>query len=152
MHITILKKKDFDQLMRDLGINDQNVEAQANKFFISILNTSDYDTQSWFHNDHPNVTRLFFDDIEHQDESPRGVLFAPKHAQKVLNIVGRMNDQSEVFVHCSAGISRSTAVGSFIGEKFGVINDPDRFVHGPSFYPNAHVLGMLRRMDKGQKV
>lgn len=70
VRITVLSHYRFDEKMKELGLNDKNVE-DTNKAFISIIGTPecltyylDEGKTKHFFNDHPNVLNLDFDDIE----------------------------------------------------------------------------------------
>jgi predicted protein tyrosine phosphatase len=149
MFISVLSKKDFDDMMERHGINDNTVESSDNLFFISINNVHGMDIQSWFHHDHNNVLRLFFDDCLPEDPSSENTLFNEKHAKKIIEFIKRFNNDSQIFIHCRAGVSRSAAVGAFIAEKFNILNDEERFKHGKIFFPNFFVLKLLRKLDQG---
>lgn len=88
------------------------------------------------------LLRLHFDDVERgwqgycpMDESD---------ATKILDWLDRhITHLNTLFVHCEAGISRSSSVALFIGEKYDV------WVGGiEKSHPNQHVLSMLRKIDR----
>ena len=124
LRITVLSHYRFDEKMKELGLNDKNVE-DTNKAFISIIGTPecltyylDEGKTKHFFNDHPNVLNLDFDDIEND------VMYYGHHfkcmrmeqAEKAIQFIeDNINNGVESFdIHCRAGMSRSRAFGEFI--------------------------------------
>ena len=146
MKVYVFAKYQFNKLMEDNSINDENVESRDSIFFISIV-----DTQSkggnYFKRDHNNVLNLRFDDVEHdlessptQKEDTRA--FTEEQATKLFQFIKKHKDKETCIVHCEAGISRSGAVGTFVNgymqgnwEEFKRLN--------PHISPNARVERML---------
>ncbi len=152
MKIFILNKKSFDDLMIRKGITNDNVEEYKNTFFISINDTCGTDEKPYFENKE-NVKTLFFDDVEKDLEVPvigsneKYVIvktFTEEQAKDLLKFIDKHKNKKNCFIHCTAGISRSGAVGTFINEY--IKGDKDEFKRtNPYIYPNEHVLRLLNQ-------
>lgn len=144
--VKVLSKPEFNDLMANNNINDRNVENFKNIAFISINDTHGNWSVSWFDSDHPNVLRMWFDDIENDLEtSPTNPhkckAFSPEQAKQVFDFINENYDK-DFFVHCSAGISRSGAIGAFINDYHSW--DRDKFMKdNPYIHPNARITRML---------
>ena len=69
--------------------------------------------------------------------------FSIAHADEIIKFLDNLPDDIvEVFVHCHAGISRSTAVARFIADKYYLKNFDYRY----SLY-NRRVYSMLRDIN-----
>jgi predicted protein tyrosine phosphatase len=70
---------------------------------------------------------LFFDDVEVVDEIPitgstetrTAKAFTKKQAEELFDFIKKHKDKEVCIVHCTAGISRSGAVGQFINDYTG---------------------------------
>jgi predicted protein tyrosine phosphatase len=62
------------------------------------------------------VLRLDFADIAAPSPLPWHVLFAPEHAEAILDFVEQWAHADRLVIHCVGGISRSPAVGMAICE------------------------------------
>ena len=149
--IKVLSKPEFNQFMGERGIDDKNVEEQMNGVaLISINDTSGNWSTSWFDADHPNVLRLWFDDVfADTEKSPTNKnecrAFTEKQAQKIFQFI-KENKDKDFIVHCSAGISRSGAVGAFINDY---LDSDKEFFHkfnADRIFPNAHVSILLNKL------
>lgn len=102
-----------------------------------------------------NLLVLYFDDVE---EGPNAM--TAEHAKRIADFALRPGDDRPIIVHCSAGISRSGAVGSVLNWHFNrYMNDDnaefrDFELRHPDLVPNAHVrkllLDELRSRDAGR--
>lgn len=122
--IKVLSHYLFDEDMKQMGLNDTNVE-NFNKAFISIIGTPEClkyyldegDTKHYFES-HNNVLNLDFDDIS-TDVMYNGHRFktmSMEQAEKTVEFIEEMVDRDvdEIKIHCRAGYSRSRAVAEFI--------------------------------------
>jgi protein-tyrosine phosphatase len=122
--IKVLSHYLFDEDMKQMGLNDANVE-NFNKAFISIIGTPEClkyyldegDTKHYFES-HNNVLNLDFDDIS-TDVMYNGHRFktmSMEQAEKTVEFIEEMVDRDvdEIKIHCRAGYSRSRAVAEFI--------------------------------------
>lgn len=154
MLVKILSKNLFKLELHDLDIYDSNVETHSDKAFISILN-SGLGEKSHFYKEHRNVLILKFDDITDREKGMSKLdgtlLFEKKHAESIINFVESNKDVEQIYVHCSAGISRSGAVGVFINDLYG-IPYLDFIAKNRTIKPNYYILALLRRMYNGVEI
>jgi len=148
--IFILSKPQFNQIMDSHGIDDSNVEEKAKDVaLISINDTMGDWSVSWFDEDHQNVLRLWFDDVETDLQvSPTNPqkcrAFNEEQAQRIFDFI-KANSERSFMVHCSAGISRSGAVGTFILDYLE--GDKEHFKKMNSFiHPNGHISRLLNKL------
>ena len=87
---------------------------------------------------HPNLLVLFFDDVE--TEGPTA--FTIETAREIVRFV-READDRPLLIHCTAGISRSGAVGLAVAEQCGCVEEFRR--GNPDIMPNQLVLQKLRQ-------
>lgn len=121
MEVIVLSKREFDSLMLENGVNDNNVEKIDPTCFISITDTdkSVSGRYHFFKNNHPNVLNLDFDDVEKDGESSPTQLyntkaFSEEMASELIDFINKNKHKTQFIVHCMAGISRSGAIGTFI--------------------------------------
>ena len=121
--IIVLSHYLFDEKMRDLHLNDDNVENE-NSAFISIIGTEEclkywvHENDKHYFKDHPNVLNLEFDDIG-VDVIYNGHYFKTMHidqGEKAFEFIENMisSGKDTFYIHCKAGYSRSRAFGEFI--------------------------------------
>jgi len=68
--------------------------------------------------------------------------------KKIVEFVNKHKDKSVFMVHCSAGISRSGAVATFIRDKFISEIDKEKFNSENKYIqPNLYVLKRLNELD-----
>ena len=109
---------------RIISINDAFIHPEPPPFSKRLLR-------------HPNLLVLFFDDVE--TEIPGA--FSNEQAMTIVNFIQR-DTSSPLLIHCTAGISRSGAVGLAIAEHFGCVEDFLR--KNSDIMPNQLVLQKLR--------
>lgn len=149
--IFIQSKPEFNDLMDTNNLSDDNIEERSDVAFISINDTRGSWSQSWFKHDHPNVIRLWFDDVENDTDkfSPTnkdGVkAFSVNDAKKLKKFIIDNKNKKSFIVHCSAGISRSGAVGQFICDYFGC-NREEFLRDNPYIHPNGRITRMLNNL------
>ena len=148
--IHILSKPQFNDFMANHQINDDNVESKLkSSAVISINDTAGDWSCSWFLYDHPNVLRLWFDDVETDLQvSPTNRetcrACTPEQARRIFEFI-KKNKHRDFLVHCSAGISRSGAIGQFILDYLG--GDKEYFEkYNPHIHPNAHISRLLNKL------
>lgn len=156
MKIVVLSQYLFDEMMRKLGLNDDNVE-QTNDAYISIIGTPecliyylDEGHVKHYFSDHPNVLNLDFDDIEDD------VMFNGHHfktmrmsqAERTIDFVERCVEKNvnTIFIHCRAGMSRSRAFGEFI-YRYCRENGIDVFYADRDDYTTMLNQGVLKRLN-----
>ena len=125
MKIEVLSHYLFDEEMKRMRLNDENVE-ETNMAFISIIGTPEClkyyldegKTKHYFNEGHENVLNLDFDDIS-TDVKYNGHVFrtmAMEQAEEAVDFIERMVEKGveKIYIHCRAGYSRSRAFGEFI--------------------------------------
>jgi predicted protein tyrosine phosphatase len=144
--VKVLSKPEFNDLMANHRFDDSNIENLKTLALISINDTHGQWSASWFDKDHTNVLRLWFDDIEKDlQTSPTNpdkcLAFTVEQAKQVFDFINA-NYEKDFIIHCSAGISRSGAVGAFVNDYFGW--DRTKFdKDNPYIHPNGRVSRML---------
>lgn len=156
MKVIILSKINFEKFMMFNYINDDNVEEQ-DIMIISINNIYNEErwaakegVKSYFKKNHSNVLIMHFPDLgeiaaSYFIEKGDPKVFTDYKANKLYEFIKRNKDKRTAVVHCSAGISRSGAVGTFIHDLYGTCTYEDFKRRNPMIHPNYHVLSMLRK-------
>jgi hypothetical protein len=152
--IKVLARFLFWGILKKQGITDSNVENQDNTFYISINSTEGNDITPYFKEKHPNVLTLYFDDCNEYKKHPvdgspdefyEQIPMSEEQALEIIKFAEKMNNESNVYVHCTAGVSRSGAVGAFISDYLG--NKWDDFIRvNPQVIPNSHISSLLKRV------
>lgn len=75
--------------------------------------------------DAPNILNLWFDDAEDQypiigQPNEKLILFNEDMAQQVIEFIESNKDKKQWMLHCTAGINRSSAIGEFLADYFGI--------------------------------
>ncbi len=158
MKINVLNKKKFVEVLSSQQINDSNVE-NYNQIYISINNSNS--TNHYFKKDYDNVLNLFFDDVTQDYEKNEKTecegynftnfianrdlkAFSDKDAIAIIEFLKKQINSPSLIVHCSAGISRSGAVGLFINDYLR--QDYFEFIKiNPQVKPNQLVLKILKQ-------
>ncbi len=107
MKIDVLPRRFFERIK---GTSDETEVLKTTRV-ISINSRDDEPPFSEESLHSPNLLCLRFDDIAVPDYET-GILFSEKDAQAILSFVH--DDSMPLIVHCSAGISRSGAVGEVL--------------------------------------
>ena len=93
--------------------------------------------------DADNLLILYFDDVE--EGFPNAM--TPEQAKQIVDFI-RIEDDRPIIVHCTAGISRSGAVGEVLNWYFNRFEADDsdyrkfEIMH-PDIVPNSHVRRLL---------
>ncbi len=107
---------------------------------ISIIDDLKYPV---FEEDTDQHITLRFDDVTAQWGRDDVIVFNEDHAEKVLSFVDSMDSSLDLIVHCTAGISRSGAVGLTVTEALGL--DPHTFNdYNVHIQPNPLVVKVMR--------
>lgn len=151
MQIYILGKKDFNEVMLRAGVTNDTVELYDDSFFISINDTTGHYSKSYF-KEHDNVKVLNFDDVEEDvvveyldNVKPRFIAkaFSEEQAKDLFEFIQKHRNKKVCYVHCSAGISRSGGVGTFINDYME--QDYFDFMNkNPHIHPNGTVVRLLK--------
>lgn len=156
MKIKVLSHQRFDEDMRQMHLNDENVE-NSEMAFISIIGTpeclryylDEEDTKHYF-KDHPNVLNLDFDDIS-TDVSYNGHHFKTMtmgQAENTVDFIEKVVNSgvNTIEIHCRAGMSRSRAFAEFI-YRYCKENDVEVDYEDRNEYTTILNHGVLRRLN-----
>ena len=144
MKINVVPRSYFE---RRLGTPEEK-EILAMHRVISIQTSNGDDTEPPFSPEalnSPNLLCLVFDDIV--DDSGRQ--FTEADAKAILDFV--CDDTLPVFVHCTAGIARSGAIGEVLDWYYNCWKSPNGEDHryflreNPQVMPNSTVRRLLMR-------
>lgn len=152
MRILTTPRIAFNEYMKTKGITSDNIEGQDKVAFISINNTID-DVEPYFPEDRKNLKVIFFDDVSEDIYTPDlknpGEMLLVKamteeQAIELYSFIKTILDKELVIVHCTAGVSRSGAVATFINDL--VRGDWESFKrNNSSIQPNTHVYALLKK-------
>lgn len=164
MIIKVLSKIEFNRMCEIFSITNDNVEQFKDVFFISINNAlteSQETAKSYFDSNKENVLILAFDDVEadvrevnidaksfskHFKRSDKllAKAFTKSQAEEIVDFVIRAKERgaTKCIVHCSAGISRSGAVGAFVSDYFEMPYSEFKTAN-PHVLENRHVSRLL---------
>lgn len=141
--VCVLSKAKFEDLMKRNNVNDSNIENVENPALISICSSTNsfcgVPQNHYFKQGLSNVLNIRFDDIQEPEEGL--VLFNEKHAEVLIRFILK-NLEKDFIIHCTAGISRSGAVGEFI-RRLKDIPYQDFILDNPQIMPNITVLSIL---------
>ena len=149
--ITIWSKKTFDETMTSLNLTTDNVVERIDyAAFISIISPNNPIEKHYFEKDTSNVLNLEFDDADEELEKIYKNTMSPVHlfsiedANKIIDFV-ESNIGMVFYIHCTAGVSRSGAVGWFI-RQITNSNFEDFCKQNPQICPNGYVLKVLNEV------
>ena len=146
----------FDEKMKEMNLNDENVE-NTNMAFISIIGTPeclkyylDEEKTKHYFKDHSNVLNLDFDDIE-DDVMYNGHHFKTmtmEQAEKTVDFIETMIEKGVDVIegHCRAGYSRSRAIFEFI-YRYCKEHDIEVEYEDRNDYTTMLNNGVLRRLN-----
>lgn len=100
-------------------------------------------------NEYKDVLELYFEDIRDvppEEYKDRFKLFDKSMAQQLLDFINS-NEIEEVIVHCSAGISRSSALMICISKILGRDDLEEQILNCGRYYPNEVVLEIFNSLD-----
>lgn len=156
MEILILSRFLFDRFLAGKKVTPENVEQQNKVFFISITNPDDKNPP-YFPEDKENVKVISFPDTDRDiavpiinpnpSESDVAEIVEMKafnihQARELFQFIKKHKDKELCVLHCTAGVSRSGAVGTFINDYVGG-NWNELMRKNPSIIPNTHVYKLL---------
>ena len=125
------RERYFFRTSRIISINNVSFPAEPPPFSDEFLHAE-------------NLLVLYFDDVD--EGQPHAM--TPEQAKRIVDFV-RIEDPRPIFVHCTAGISRSGAVGEVLNWYFNRYledepGDYQRFqLMHRDLVPNAHVQRLL---------
>jgi predicted protein tyrosine phosphatase len=119
--------------------------------FISILDCDNFERK--FDTNIENFLQVKMWDIE-EDVFEKGDLKYEKPNEteliRIVNFINKHQEKTAFIIHCSAGISRSGAVATFLYDKFfteiekAVFRRENKFIR-----PNLYILKRLKELDLG---
>lgn len=153
MKIIATGRLPFNEYMKLKGVTQQNIASIKEVAFISINNTID-NVEPYFLEDRPNLKVIFFDDVSEDIYTPDlknpGELVQVKamteaQAQELYSFIKSNKEKECIIIHCTAGVSRSGAVATFINDF--VSGDWNTFKQqNSSIQPNTHVYKLLEKV------
>lgn len=113
-------------------------QKKTNFDIVSIRSTIPYSAYKEIDSAYKNYKSIFistFDDIEHFEE---GLNLATK--EQVGEILNWSEDKDNILVHCTAGISRSSAIAYLIAVKKSGIKNAVKVLNFEKHSPNRHIV------------
>lgn len=154
--VLVYSHKEFNDICKKNGWNDNNVDSRNDIAFISIIGSAnclkyylEEDASHWFASNHNNVLNLEFDDISGDNKvvwkGHEMIPISENDAEKCVNFIEN-NIGRTFIIHCRAGKSRSQAFFRFITDFYKDIykSDCGRKTN-PCLTPNEFVLRLLKR-------
>lgn len=140
MKVLILSKQKFQDKVIP------NINNFKDTFFISIL---DPDCPEKLYPDNNNYKSWWFWDIEQDyiSEKESYTAVTQEQAKEIYDFIKQHTNKKQCIVHCSAGISRSGAVGSFVHEYFGG-RYKELLKEFPHIFPNGRLVRLLRMYER----
>lgn len=133
--IKILPYFKFIELMQQLDLNDENIESKD----VAIISIHDVtNTNHYFNNKHKNVLNVEFNDWDREDT------ISENCCNTIIHFLCDVEKYSNLIVHCTMGVSRSGAVGSFASDMYG-LNFNELKKENPQIVPNSCVYNKLRK-------
>jgi len=141
--------KAMPKMVFDEKFTDVDFTTYKNGCFISILDIDNNEKK--FNQNSDNFLQVKMWDIE-QDYFTNGELEYEKPSdtelKKIVDFINMNIDKSFFIVHCSAGISRSGAVATFLYDKFITEVDKEQFRRDNNcIRPNLYILKRLKSLD-----
>ena len=160
MLIKVLNKYDFNDLMISNNITKENVGEVENTYIISINDSHDHFSkfESYFQDVvSDNVLVLHFDDsdknyemkVKDSEETFNLQIMTEDQGKEIItflnNVKSKLDDNTQLLIHCTAGQNRSGSVGKFAVDFFEY--NINRFnVENPIVKGNSVVTSTLNRL------
>ena len=137
------------KLVFDNHFTDKEFKYYDYACFISILDIDNNEQK--FDKSIDNFLQVKMWDIE-EDLFENGELKYEKpndnELKNIVDFINKHKDKSVFIVHCSAGISRSGAVATFLYDKFLSEIDKEQFRRENKYIrPNLYILNRLKSLD-----
>lgn len=90
----------------------------------------------------PNLLIMFFDDLSHENESKYGTIPTENHLSEIIGWAKSKwsENHKDFFIHCTAGISRSSAVATVLNTMFQGMYAAMAEINPKIHYPNKRIL------------
>jgi predicted protein tyrosine phosphatase len=140
--------KAIPKLIFDKHFSDERFKYYDYACFISILDVDNFEKK--FDLSIDNFLQVKMWDIEKDTINSGFVYEKPSDIElkKIVDFVNKHKNKSVFMVHCSAGISRSGAVATFIRDKFTDEIDKEKFnFENKYIQPNLYILKRLKELD-----
>ena len=142
--------KAIPKLVFDNHFTDKEFKYYDYACFISILDIDNNEQK--FDKSIDNFLQVKMWDIE-EDLFENGELKYEKpndnELKKIVDFINKHKDKSVFIVHCSAGISRSGAVATFLYDKFLSEIDKEQFRRENKYIrPNLYILNRLKSLEQ----
>lgn len=147
MKIEIHSKKMFEGMIDFVKSKGNKLEDYKDKFFISIL---DPDESEVLNEDLDNYKSWFFYDIEYKVSNYEPI--SELQAKEIVEFINKNRDKKTCIVHCTAGVARSGAIGTYINWLLELKTEEDFKKDHPRISPNELVLKLLKDNTKNIKV
>lgn len=138
MHVHILSKLQFEDVLK-------RIDEIKDCFFVSIL---DPDDKIPLKESCENYKTFYFYDLEQDIQTYKA--FSYEQAEELYSFIEANKDKKRCVIHCTAGVSRSGAVGEFIHELYGG-SYKELVEKFPNISPSGRVLMYLRYAEKANK-
>lgn len=135
MIVSVKSKSEFQKL-----IENKALLAYPEAFFISILNPDD-ETDLIPAKDNM-ITQRFYD-LEYDVAENKAM--SEEQAKELYDFILANKDKEVCYVHCSAGVSRSGAIGEFINDLYGLSWLTFKKMN-PRISPNLHIKTLLNNL------
>lgn len=124
---------------------EEDERNHTNTVLISILSTVETGLSEKVKARYKQVLEMKFDDITEPEEGL--TLFGFDHVKQIQNFVSG-NKLSDIVVHCSQGVSRSTAVAVSICEylKKDINKKIATIMYNPRMKPNEHIKNVFKHV------
>ena len=139
MKVFIMPKFIFEQAIDGIEKSSKDV------FYLSINNPDDED-KTPIREDSDTVKSMWFYDIDEDiyDEVKDFTYktISDEQVDELYDFIMKNKDKKNFVVHCTAGISRSGAVGEFVNDLFGIPYAEFR-KQNPNIIPNTYIKKKL---------
>ena len=152
MKITVLSRLDLHTLMTKHESNAEELFWP----FAYVVSMSRSDQLPLFPEEHFGLLRMTFDDIEFKDYTKElrkagRILFNREHAKEIIDFLRNVCvDRNRTLIcQCSAGVSRSGAVGRFANELFDrdSLDYKGFYENNPHIFPNGYIYNLLMEVS-----
>lgn len=151
--IKIISRETFKQM---IGYKDSPVDLSDQPYYFISINDTVGVANTQLIEKSDNTLILYFDDCESEmdidvdGKIEKRLPLSNEDAKSLLSFIEKMNPDKDVYVHCSMGVSRSGAVGTFIFDYMKVMYGKGDWVRyskaNAQINPNRYVLNKLRSL------